>query len=448
MQNKTKILIIDDDKAFRVVTQSLLEDEGFSVETVADADSGLNSVKEKTYDLILSDLMMEGKTGIQFLQEIKQWNPQIPVIMVTGYGSIQTAVEAMKLGAEDYLTKPSGNDELILKINRVLEKKQNLEELERLRTEVTERYEFSKIIGKSRAMQEVFSLIELVADTDSTVIIRGETGTGKELVAKAIHYNSPRREKPFVTVNCAALPDNLLESELFGHEKGAFTGAIRQKQGRFEKANGGTLFLDELGDIPPAAQVKLLRVLQERTFERVGGDETIHTDIRLISATNKNLEQEIRESNFREDLYFRINVMPVTLPPLRDRKEDIPLLVSHFSQHFNKRSAKKDFFASELAMNRLIHYHWPGNVRELQNVIERAVILSKGTTIEVEHLHFTDQQEVLQLLQSSKGQNLSEQAVAELYARLILNKFDGNKKATCAALGINFKTLQKRLGEQ
>lgn len=447
MQNPPGILLIDDDRAFRTVTSSLLEDEGYQVDVAESAETGLKLLQEKPYDLVLSDMKMEGMDGLEFMRQLKARFPKLMVMMITGFASVDSAVEAMKIGAEDYLTKPCSNAELLMKISKILEHKRTNEELEQLRTTLTGRYQFSQIIGKSERMQEVFSVIEQVATTDATVLILGETGTGKELVAKAIHFNSTRKSRPFVAVNSAALPETLLESELFGHEKGAFSGAIQQKPGRFELAHSGTLFLDEVGDIPLPTQVKLLRVLQEKTFERVGGTRTLQTNIRVISATNKNLKNEIAAHKFREDFYFRLNVMPIHLPALRERREDIPLLAYHFLQHFAKNMGKTTSEISVSALKLLLNYHWPGNVRELENVIERAMILCNGPAIDVEHLSFYDQSDAFELLKDARKRQLPEQELTEIYARMMLQAHQGNKKETCKTLGINFRTLQNRLGE-
>jgi DNA-binding NtrC family response regulator len=383
---KDRILIVDDDDTFRSVTRALLEDEGYLVVVAGSASEAVRVMLEKQFDLVLTDLVMPGASGLEFLGQIKAHYPTMPVVMVTGFASINSAIDAMKEGAEDYLTKPCGNDELILKVRRCLEKSKEREELQRLRHEVAHRYTFENIIGRSPPMQKVFELISHVAETDATVLIQGETGTGKELVAKAIHYNSTRRNQAYVGVNCAALAETLLESELFGHEKGAFTGAIKQKVGRFTLAHRGTLFLDEIGDIPLPTQAKLLRVLQERRFERVGGTETLQVDIRLISATNRDLTEAIRESRFREDLYYRLNVVPITLPALRERREDVPLLASHFVRHYAQEMGKSVEGVEASALDTLLRYHWPGNVRELENMIERAVVLCQESHISLHHL--------------------------------------------------------------
>ncbi|MFQ5605650.1 MAG: sigma-54-dependent transcriptional regulator [bacterium] len=445
MKKKYKILVVDDDEVFQKVTKSFLEDVGFYVKVVESAESAEPELKDSEYDLILSDLVMPGKDGIDFLNFVKKWRPETPVVMITGFATINTAVEAMKAGAEDYLTKPCSSDELLFKINRAIEKKHDQAELSRLRAEVEKKYTFGNILGKSPEIQTIFKLVQQVAGTDASVLIQGETGTGKELVAKAIHYNSLRKDGPFISVNCAALSETLLESELFGHEHGAFTGAIKQKLGRFELANEGTLFLDEVGDIPIPTQAKLLRVIQEREFERVGGTETITTDIRIISATNKNMKQAIEDETFREDLLYRINVMPIMMPALREREDDIPLLANHFMAKFAKQTNKNVEGISESAMQMLLRYPWPGNVRELENVMERAVILCNKNIIDVNHLLYLRQEKEAELLTKTLQENMSEEQLTKLYARMVLHDQKGNKKETAKLLGINFRTLQSRL---
>ncbi len=439
------ILLVDDDRTFRTVTYSLLVDEEYIVDVADSAEAAETKIQEKQYDLILTDLKMTGRDGLELLSFARKWSPKTPVLMVTGFASIDSAVAAMKAGAKDYLTKPCSNDELLLKIGRTIEQSQAQVELARLREEIADKYTFENIIGKSPAMQSVFKLIRQVAETDASVLIQGETGTGKELVAKAIHYNSLRKDKAFISVNCAALSENLLESELFGHEKGAFTGAIKQKQGRFELADGGTLFLDEVGDIPLTTQVKLLRAIQEREFERVGGSCTVQTDIRIISASNKDLKSAIQEKVFREDLYYRLNVMPILLTPLRHRQEDIALLAESFAQKYAVRNKKPVAGIAPAAMEILLRFEWPGNVRELENTMERAVILCNGTVIEVDHLMSLNQNKELELLRNAVQQHMTEEQVTRLYARMILEEQGGNKKETCKVLGINFRTLQNRL---
>ena len=445
MSISEKILVVDDDPTFQTITRSLLQDNGYDVEVAASAETAEEVLREHEYDLILTDLVMAGKNGLAFLNFVKSWTPETPVVMITGFASVNSAVEAMKAGAEDYLTKPCSSDELLLKIKRVIEKKRNYQELHRLREELAEKYTFGNIIGKSANMQAVFKLIARVSETDAAVLIQGETGTGKELVAKAIHYNSPRRDKPFISINCAALTETLLESELFGHERGAFTGAIKQKPGRFELAHQGTLFLDEVADIPPATQAKLLRVLQEKEFERVGGTATIKVDIRVLSATNKNLQDTIRAGAFREDLYYRLNVMPIMLSPLRNRVEDIPLLAQHFMQKYAQRFKKAVHELTSPALEILLRYNWPGNVRELENVMERAVIICSDSKVTPECLVYLDQGKDVDLLKKAFQKQLTEAELTKLYARMIFHEQKANKKNTCKILGINFRTLQSRL---
>ncbi len=447
MSNSEKILVVDDDRTFQKVTKALLEEAAYQVDVVDCADAGEQRIRGQNYDLVLTDLVMSGRNGLEFLDFIKKWSPETPVVMITGFASVNSAVEAMKGGAEDYLTKPCSGDELLLKIKRAIEKQKNQQELCRLREEVSNKYTFQNIIGKSQEIQTVFKLVKQVAETDASVFIFGETGTGKELIAKAIHYSSLRKDKPFISVNCAALSETLLESELFGHERGAFTGAMKQKKGRFELADKGTLFLDEVGDIPLSTQVKLLRVVQEKEFERVGGVETIHTDIRIISATNQNLKQLILKGTFREDLFYRLNVMPLELAPLRKRIEDIPLLVQHFLDKHTARLGKTVKSITPAALELLLAYSWPGNVRELENVMERAIILCLGDTIEPQHLTCLFQEKDSQILKDAFQQHLSEEQLIKLYARMILEDQDGNKKAACDILKLNFRTLQSRIKE-
>jgi two-component system response regulator HydG len=442
---KSSLLVVDDDAAFRAVTSALLEDEGYAVTCAADGSEAISLLRERHFDLALSDLVMAEVSGLQVLETAKTLNPATIVIMVTGFASVESAVEAIKLGAEDYLTKPCGNAELLLKVERALAQRRKDEELARLRDVVAHTHSFGNLIGKSARIQQVFRLAQQVASTDATVLLLGETGTGKELLARAIHFNSPRRNGPFVAINCAAIAETLLESELFGHEKGAFTGAIRQKPGRFEMAEKGTLFLDEVGDIPLATQIKLLRVLQEREFERVGGSETIKCDIRLVSATNHNLEEMMQEKKFREDLYYRLNVVPIKVPALRDRPEDVPLLAQHFLQKYAPALNKPIGKISEAAMNLLLQHKWPGNVRELENLVERAAVLCNGDVIDVEHLLLLQDRPEADLLAQARSELLTERQLTQLYARMILDKAGGNKKEACRVLDLNFRTLQNRL---
>ena len=390
-----RILVIDDDETVRDVLRSLLTTKGFEVTLAQDGQSGLELIKGNKYDLILTDLMMPHVGGIEILKELSASNITTPVLVITAFGTVQTAVEAMKLGAFEYVTKPFNLDEIMLVIHKALNVAKLQQENVMLKMQLMKKYKYEGLVGDSPRMQAVYQLIEKIADTDSTVLILGESGTGKELIAKTIHYNNASRSQgPFVPINCAAIPRDLLESELFGHEKGAFTGAINTRIGRFELAQNGTLFLDEVGELDPSLQVKLLRVLQEREFERVGGMKTVKVDVRILAATNKDLEKVTREGKFREDLFYRLNVIPLTLPPLRKRVEDIPLLADHFLRDFSKKRKREQLTFSKNAMHCLLAYRWPGNVRELENLIERLTILTSHETIQVADLPEKFHQEV------------------------------------------------------
>lgn len=374
--NKT-LLIVDDEPNIRRVLTAVFEKAGYRVLTAENGRKALDVVSsEPNVRVMICDLIMPDLNGVEVLKSAKEINPQLSVVMITAHGTIKTAVDAMKLGAFDYITKPFDMDEIKLVVKNAAERSELLEENMHLKQELKSRYSFEGIIGSSSKMQEVFKIVERVANSNATVLIRGESGTGKELIARSIHYNSLRAAKPFVAVSCAALPETLLESELFGYEKGAFTGAVGQKVGRFELAHQGTLFLDEVPEISPAVQVKLLRVLQEREFERIGGTKTIKVDVRLIAATNRDLEQLVAEGHFRPDLYYRLQVIQIFLPPLRERTEDIPFLVQHFIEKYNKENGKSVKGVTDETMNLLMKYRWPGNVRELENVIERSVVLA------------------------------------------------------------------------
>lgn len=377
MCEERSILIVDDEPNIRRVLDAVFTKAGYRVLTAENGHKALDIVStELGLNVILCDLIMPDLNGMDILKSVREINPRISVVMMTAHGTIKSAVDAMKLGAFDYITKPFDVDEIKLIVKNALERSHLIEENIQLKQELKSRYRFDEIVGDSGKMQEVYRIVERVADSTATVLIRGESGTGKELVARAIHFNSKRSDKPFVAVACAALPETLLESELFGHEKGAFTGAAGQKAGRFELANKGTLFLDEISEITPAVQVKLLRALQERQFERVGGTKTLKVDVRLVAASNRNLESAVAEGSFREDLYYRLQVIQVFLPPLRERKEDIPKLLEHFIGKFNKANGKHITFADQSSMDLLMAYNWPGNVRELENAIEHGVVLS------------------------------------------------------------------------
>ena len=376
-----EIVVVDDDEQFRAGLVSLLKGEGFSVTGVASGAEALQSISEKRVDLILSDLVMESMTGTQLLTQVKKRRPEIQMILMTGHGSIQNAVEAMREGACDYLAKPFKNEELVLRIRRALQEKRNSAELTRLREVVETTFSFANIVSQNDKMRDAFKLVRQVAETDVTVLVLGETGTGKELVARAIHFNSPRRNNPLITINCSAIPEHLLESELFGHEKGAFTGANLQRIGKIEEAEGGTIFLDEIADIPLQVQTKLLRFLQEKQIDRIGKNTTITVDTRVVAATNRNLVQMVKDGTFREDLYYRLNVFPIVLPPLRDRLDDIPLLAEHFLKKHQIKGRQPVIGISPSVLHSMMNYEWRGNVRELENLIKRAIIKTEGTTI-------------------------------------------------------------------
>lgn len=382
------ILIVDDEKNYLTILSAILEDEGFEVLTAPGGSEALEVHKSSDLDLILTDMKMPKMDGIELLENIKENDPDLPVIMMTAHGTVDKAVEAMQKGAYTYVLKPFDNERLIIYVKKAISMYQVVKENRRLRDAVESQYRFGNLIGKSKKMRDIFDTIQKVAPSGATVLIEGESGTGKELVARSIHFNSPRREKPFVAVNCSALAENLLESELFGHEKGAFTGAVATKKGRFELADGGTLFLDEIGELSPNIQVKLLRVLQEKVFERVGGVRTISVDIRILAATNKDLQQEMQNDRFREDLYYRLNVVHIVLPPLKERREDIRLLVNHFIKKYaSERQSASPVTGVDQEVDRLFYdYNWPGNIRELENVIERVMILCPGEIMRVSDL--------------------------------------------------------------
>jgi len=375
------VLVVDDEPVQRQVLAGFLRKRGYQVTEVSGADAALGIVARETVDLVLSDIRMPGRSGAELLQEVRSLNPEVPVILMTAYGTIASAVDAMKRGAADYLTKPIDLDELEILVARTLERRALESENRELRRVLEGRYRLEGLETANARMAEAINTAARAAASRATILIRGESGTGKELLARTIHYASPRRQKPFVAVNVAALPETLVESELFGHERGAFTGADRERRGRFELADGGTLLLDEIGDLPRATQVKLLRVLQDRTFERLGGTCTITVDVRVIAATNRDLEAAVREGAFREDLYYRLNVVTVVVPPLRERREDIPLLVEKFVARFAAETGRTIEGVSREALDQLVRYAYPGNVRELENIVQRAVVLARGPRI-------------------------------------------------------------------
>ena len=380
------ILIVDDERNYLLVLEALLSEEGYQVITAEGARRGLECIEENELDVVITDMKMPGMDGMEFMERIGLRQPDLPVIMMTAFGSVEKAVEAMRKGAFDYILKPFKNEELKLTIGKAIGHHRLVRQNRQMARELQGKYHFGNIIGKSVQMQRIFDLIEKVAPTKATVLITGDSGTGKELIARAIHYNSPRKDQPFISVNCGALPETLLESELFGHEKGAFSGAVSQRKGRFELAHEGTLFLDEISEMSPPLQVKLLRILQEMEFERVGGSHTLKVDVRVVAASNRNLKEDASNGRFRSDLYYRLNVVHVHLPSLRERTDDLPILVNHFLAKYAKENHQESISISSGAMERILNYHWPGNVRELENVIERAIILSDRREISVKDL--------------------------------------------------------------
>ena len=441
MKKKAKLLIVDDEAIIRESLRDWLSDVGHQVLTAENGPQALEIIEREKPGIVIADLVMPGMDGIELLKRAKEISPSIEVIIITAYGSIPTAITAMREGAYDYIEKPFCPERAELLIEKLVEHQQLLEENISLHRRLEERYRFENIIAKSPKMQQVIEVIKVVAKSNATVLITGESGTGKELVARAIHSQSYRKDKPFVAVSCAALPESLLESELFGHEKGAFTGAYAQRRGKFESANRGTIFLDEIGDMSANIQVHLLRVLEEKEFTRVGGNELIKVDVRVISATNKDLKQAVAKGQFREDLYYRLNVVTIELPPLRERKEDILLLAQHFLKKFAVENQKGITGFSPEATDFLLKYEWPGNVRELENAIERAVILAKDSHIEVADLP----QESLTLTHSAPlvGKNLGE--VEKNHILNILNETGGNYSKAARILGISRMTLYNKI---
>jgi DNA-binding NtrC family response regulator len=444
-----KILVVDDDADMRGLLSDVLESDGYRVGTAESGEKALQALAEEQYDLVLTDLRMKGMLGTALLSEIKHRYPDTGVILMTAFGTVETAIEAMKGGAMDYLIKPVKTDDVLRTAGRAAREVQLRREVTHLRREVYKEYSFHQILGKSRPMQEVFELIRRVADSPSNLLITGESGTGKELVAKAIHYNSDRRDRPFVAVNSAAIPEQLLESELFGHMRGAFTDAKADRPGLFEEAQKGTLFLDEISELPLMLQAKLLRAIQEREIRRVGSTKSIPVDVRIIAATNLNLADEVKAKHFREDLYYRLNVIEIRLPPLRDRRDDIPLLVETFLHKCAKANRKPLQGISESSLALLIDYSWPGNVRELENIIERAVTLARGEKIMPEDLPATVQgsRGDRRVLDDAAERTLPLQEVEWEYIKKILEKTGGNKYQAAQALGIDRKTLYRKLAE-
>ena len=443
-----KILIVDDEEGMRRLLDRLLSREGYETTTVGSGEEALRQMRADTFDLVVTDIKMPEMDGLQLLEEIKAYNPSLPVIVITAYGTVENAVQALRAGAYDYITKPFESDELRLTVAQVLERQRLLVENRYLHQELEERYSFSGIVGVSPEMRKIYETASAVAASNASVMITGESGTGKELIARSIHFSSARKEKPFVVLNCAALSEGVLESELFGHERGAFSGAVALKKGRFEMAHEGTLFIDEVGEMSLNAQVKLLRVIQEHEFERVGGTKTIRTDVRIVAATNKNLETEVKRGTFREDLFYRLNVVNIFLPPLRERREDIEALARHFFDRYVRETGKRIEDISPGAISCLLAYDWPGNVRELQNAMERAVVLCRGNVITPADFPPVIQGgEELFLQVPERGGSLTE-ILEDLERQLIVKTLqheEGSQTRAAAVLGIKRTTLRYKM---
>jgi len=454
---KERILIVEDDASMGFFLSEAMKREGYQVDVVASGEEALERVAQDRLSLVILDLKLPSMDGMEVLANIKVTNPELVVIMITAHGSKDIAIEAIRKGAYDYFTKPFDINEMRVVVKRALERGYLEDELRQLRETVEKRRGFYNIVGNSKEMRDVFDMAETVFDNDITVLITGESGTGKELIAEAIHYNSPRRAKPFVKLNCVAIPETLLESELFGYEKGAFTGATRQKLGKFELANHGTLLLDEIGDMSLATQAKLLRVLQEREVERVGGTNPIKVDVRIIASTNQDLSQLVRGQRFREDLYFRLNVLPIHIPPLRERREDIPLLVDHFVSLSKTKFHKEIERFSDDAINLLINYSWPGNIRELENVVQRAIILSKERVIQEWSLPpeirkqkkeaFFDMEKLEMDLPLNEKVEMIVVDVEKKFITQALDKVSWKREEAASLLGISLKTLYNKMNK-
>ena len=447
MSRPERILVIDDEDVVREVFQRLLKSEGYHPELCTSGEDGLKLIREREFDAVILDVMMNGIGGLATLQELRKMDPDLPVLMLTAYASLENAIECMKQGAFDYITKPFKNDEVMLAIQKAIEQRTLLRENKNLKSQLKGIFGFENIIGHSEQMRKVFDLVSQVAPSRSTILITGESGTGKELIAKAIHFHSPRAGKPFVVVNSGSLPPDLLESNLFGHMKGSFTGAVAAKKGLFEVADGGSIFLDEIGNIHLDTQSKLLRVIQEKEFMRVGGVDTVHVDVRIIAATNSELFSLVKDGRFREDLYYRLNVISIQLPPLRERMDDIPLLSDYFIHKYCRENDKAPLHLTPQALNALMDHHWPGNVRELENVIERAVVLCRGETITVDLLPENIWNKSKPYLISDT--NLPFKEKVDQYRRLLildaLQKAEGVQKEAARLLRIKPTTLNEMI---
>jgi DNA-binding NtrC family response regulator len=444
-----RILVVDDDLEMCGLLSDVLSGEGFSVITTGDSLEAAKVLKKEELDLIVTDLKMKGLKGLDLLEEAKKVAPLTPVIIITAFGTIESAIKAMKMGAYDYITKPFQMDEIVLTVRKALENRLLKKEVVRLRKEVESRYDFHHLIGKSPSMQKIYDLIERISDSSSNVLITGESGTGKELVAKAIHYNGVRKEGPFVAINCAAIPETLLESELFGYKKGAFTDAKSDKKGLIFEANEGTLFLDETTEMPLTLQAKLLRVIEEREVRPLGDTNSYPIDVRIISTSNRDIVSSIQQGRFREDLYYRLKVIDIEMPPLRERKEDIPILVQHFIHKFSKELKKSVSGVSEDTLRVLVNYSWPGNVRELENIIQRAITLSRHEVILPDDLPATVIQTTDEnLFEKAMEENLTLDQLEKEYIKRVLIETGGNKSKAAEILGLDRKTLYRKLGER
>jgi len=450
---KRKILVVDDDSTMRGYLGEVLRRQNYYVDMAEDGKKAIFKIQNNDYNLIITDIRMPEVSGMEVLKKAKEIKPSSEVIMITAYGSISNAVEAIKLGAFDYLEKTHSAggispDEVEIKVKKVFDMQDLKEENTRLKNIIDTKYRFDNIIGKSDSMQKIFDTLRDVADSSATIFIQGPSGTGKELIAKALHYNSSRKDKPFIKTNCAALPEGLMESELFGHEKGAFTGAVRTRMGRFEAANGGTLLLDEISEMSSGLQAKLLRVLQEKEFEKVGDVESIKVDVRIIATTNRDIKEEIKKGNFREDLYYRLNVIPIYIPPLKERKSDITLLVKHFIEKYKTEHNKECTGISNESLNFLLSLDYPGNVRELENLVERAVILSKNPELQISDFNLEPDEEMKKLHDAAPlRENISiREAEKELIVRT-LKKTNFNRTKAADILKISVRTLRNKLNE-
>jgi len=443
MKADRTVLVVDDDQAHRTMLRTLLSGWGYTIFEADDGDTAIRKVYEQPFDLILMDIRMIRVSGLEALLKIKDFNPSIPIILMTAFSSVETAVEGLKKGAYDYLTKPLDFDELRLAMERAMDHTKLREENRHLRESLGIRFDRQNIIGRSTSMERLLETVAQVAQADATALITGESGTGKELIAGAIHFNSPRKDKPFVKINCASITETLLESELFGHEKGSFTGADRRKEGKFRQADGGSLFLDEVSEMSLAMQVKLLRVLQEKELTRVGGEDVIRIDVRVIAATNKNLLDEVEAERFREDLFYRLNVITLNVPPLRERREDIPLLAQHFLLTFSEKNNKNLKGFTPQAMDALLKYDWPGNIRELMNVVERGVVLSRALYLDENDLALIERTEAPS--KEILNGDVPLEAVEKATILKTLEATGGNKSKAARRLGITRKTLHKKL---